>query len=88
MRHPHTDAPLALGARGARVAVLQRALERLRLGRYPELLALRPDGVFGHATATAVQQYQSLAGLPADGTVGPACWASITADCARLRGRR
>lgn len=82
---PAADAPLARGARGASVAALQRALERLRRGRYPELLALRPDGIFGHRTATAVQQYQSLAGRPASGVVGPGCWDALGADCAGLR---
>ena len=82
---PAANAPLALGARGASVAALQRALERLRRGRYPELLALRPDGIFGHRTATAVQQYQSLAGRPASGVVGPGCWDALGADCAGLR---
>lgn len=83
-KKPSAPDTLALGACGEAVAVLQRSLERLRRGRYPELLALAADGVYGHATATAVQQYQSLAGLPVDGVAGPRCQASIAADCERL----
>ena len=45
------------------MALLQRRLEGIRTGRYPELAPLSPDGVFGQRTRTAVQQYQSLAGL-------------------------
>lgn len=34
-----------------------------------------PDGVFGPATKSATQDWQSKNGLPADGVVGPMSWA-------------
>ena len=59
---------------------VQQALEKLRCGRYPELLPLEPDGHFDRRTHTAVEQYQSLAGLPADGIVDAACHAALSRD--------
>ena len=71
---------LDLGAFGAEVVWVQQALEKLRRGRYPELLALEPDGCFDCRTRTAVEQYQSLAGLPANGAVDAVCCAAISRD--------
>ena len=59
---------------------VQQALEKLRCGRYPELLPMEPDGHFDRRTHTAVEQYQSLAGLPADGIVDAACHAALSRD--------
>ena len=78
--------PLRLGTAGKEVRWVQRALERLRRGRYPELLALCPDGYFDCRTETAVEQYQSLAGLKADGVVGPVCRRALERDL-RVLGR-
>lgn len=74
---PYPGRLLRLGSSGPEVALVQRRLEGIRTGRYPELAPLSPDGVFGQRTRTAVQQYQSLAGLAADGIVGRDSWASI-----------
>ena len=74
---PYPGRLLRLGSSGPEVALVQRRLEGIRTGRYPELAPLSPDGVFGQRTRTAVQQYQSLAGLAVDGIVGRDSWASI-----------
>ena len=74
---PYPGKLLRMGSSGPETALIQRCLEGIRTGRYPELAPLSPDGVFGQKTRTAVQQYQALAGLAADGIVGPDSWNSI-----------
>lgn len=56
---------LRVGARGASVAKLQRAL------------GIDDDGAFGPQTLAAVRQVQKDAGLPVDGVVGHRTWAAI-----------
>jgi hypothetical protein len=54
---------LSEGDSGPRVRRLQRALARLEYD-------VSPDGAFGPATTAAVRQFQTDAGLDADGVVG------------------
>lgn len=54
---------LSEGDTGPRVRRLQRALARLEYD-------VSPDGAFGPATTAAVRQFQTDAGLDADGVVG------------------
>ena len=75
---------LTLGDFGERVVWVQRALERFRRGRYPELLPLKADGFFDCQTRTAVEQYQSLTGLPATGVVDSECLESLRKDMKNL----
>ena len=56
---------LRLGATGAHVAVLQRALD------------LPADGHFGPATAEAIRKFQGAHHLTADGVVGSRTWAAL-----------
>ncbi len=44
---------------------------------YPQVRPVEYDGVFGPRTADAVRDFQSLAGLPADGVVGPVTWRQL-----------
>jgi D-alanyl-D-alanine carboxypeptidase (penicillin-binding protein 5/6) len=66
-------AALAVGAGGKLVEDLQRTLNA-RLEPSPQLGV---DGDFGPATQAAVVRFQEKAGLPADGTVGPATWEAL-----------
>jgi len=61
-------ANLRLGSQGRDVSELQATLKLL--GFY----AGGVDGFYGESTAIAVSQFQTAAGLPADGVVGPATW--------------
>jgi len=54
------------GARGARVEGVQR-----RLG-------IKPDGIFGPNTRSAIVTFQRRNGLLPDGVVGPATWAALS----------
>ena len=66
---PAVTAPtttLKPGATGAQVKDLQRALNALGFS------VGKPDGDYGPATQSAVEQFQSSKGLTADGIVGPA----------------
>ncbi len=44
---------------------------------YPQVRPINYDGVFGEQTAAAVRDFQTLAGLPADGVVGPVTWRQL-----------
>jgi cell wall-associated NlpC family hydrolase len=60
--------PLKRGARGHRVALVQRALGQ------------HSDGIYGPGTKRAVRRFQRRHGLhPADGIVGPATWQALKA---------
>lgn len=59
------------GDTGAQVKVLQRALAHLGFS------SGKVDGQYGPATETAVEGFQSGAGLTADGIVGPATLAAL-----------
>ena len=67
--------PLRLGSAGKEVRWVQRALERLRRGRYPELLALCPDGVVGPVCRRALERDLRVLGRNSaekEGTPAPA----------------
>jgi Meckel syndrome type 1 protein len=57
--------PLRVGSSGELVAHVQRELR------------VTVDGVYGPETDAAVRSYQSRAGLPIDGIVGPATWSAL-----------
>ncbi len=44
---------------------------------YPEIRPIEYDGYYGENTAGAVRDFQALAGLPADGIVGPVTWRQL-----------
>jgi peptidoglycan hydrolase-like protein with peptidoglycan-binding domain len=62
---------IALGATGAAVRRLQRALRRT-----PDL-GLRVDGIFGPQLETAVKNFQQGAGLAVSGTVDALTWNAL-----------
>ena len=57
--------PLKKGAKGPRVAQVQR------------WLGIADDGIFGRGTKRAVKRFQRSRGLAVDGVVGPATWAAL-----------
>ncbi len=73
---PYPGTALRLGSRGDNVALMQRYLNKLS-EKYGSIPYLKPDGIFGSLTETAVKTYQRLAGLTPDGVIGPATWNSI-----------
>jgi peptidoglycan hydrolase-like protein with peptidoglycan-binding domain len=62
---------LRAGDRGDDVRHLQRALRRV-----PDA-SVAVDGIFGQLTEAAVRRAQLVAGLTADGVVGPKTWAAL-----------
>lgn len=71
-KHSGARSPVVLrvGARGAAVRELQRAL------------GIEDDGAFGPATLAAVRAFQAKAGLPVDGIVGARTWAALQSSVA------
>jgi lysozyme len=73
----HSDArpTLRLGATGVEVREMQCRLNlAMEPGHYPPLAI---DGNFGGGTESRVVEFQSCAGLGADGVVGPNTWAAL-----------
>lgn len=70
-----TPATISEGASGQFVKWLQYLLVRRTLSDNSQI-----DGAFGPTTKTAVEQFQSEAGLTVDGIVGPATWAALGGD--------
>jgi len=78
---------LALGTSGSCVQQLQQDLQTIANHVVdvngnpviPAALALTVDGQFGSLTQQAVQQFQQVVGLPANGVVGAQTWAAIGA---------
>ena len=64
---------LRRGDKGMEVRLVQFWL-RLAADNYRALHTIAVDGSFGAATVSAVQAFQSVFGLTADGTVGRATW--------------
>jgi peptidoglycan hydrolase-like protein with peptidoglycan-binding domain len=75
----YPGSPMRLGSAGPSVLLIQGALNRI--GRnypaIPQISAL--DGLFGPGTEAAVQAFQKIFGLTADGVVGAATWYQIIA---------
>lgn len=66
--------PLRLGSSGNDVKTIQLQLNRIR-DNYPAIpLIENPNGVFGVSTRNAVEAFQRIFNLTADGIVGKATW--------------
>lgn len=71
---PSSGRPLlARGSTGQHVRDLQARLNR----DYPLYSKLAVDGDFGPGTESVVRQFQTRAGITADGVVGPATWVRL-----------
>lgn len=64
------------GSRGTTVRAVQFYLRRLA-AYYSDVPTVTVDGVFGAATARAVEAWQARAGLTVDGVVGRLTWESL-----------
>ncbi len=73
----YPGSPLRRGSSGPNVVVLQVALNRISQN-YPAIPKIASvDGIFGSRTEAAVEAFQRIFGLSADGIVGPATWYQI-----------
>lgn len=68
---------LTVGSRGSKVRQLQQQLNRIHQN-YPAIPSVTADGIFGNATKEAVQKFQSVFGLPANGIVDYPTWYKIS----------
>ncbi|MDE6318395.1 MAG: LysM peptidoglycan-binding domain-containing protein [Lachnospiraceae bacterium] len=69
-------AVLRQGSRGQDVITLQYLLNVIS-EYYPDIPAVKQDGIFGAGTKQAVSAFQSRMGLVADGIVGPSTWNAL-----------
>ena len=66
--------PLRLGSTGPAVTVVQVSLNRISQS-YPAIPKINPvDGIYGPQTQAAVEAFQQIFALEADGVVGRATW--------------
>lgn len=64
------------GSTGRYVTDLQEYLNVIS-NKYPSIIKLKVDGIFGPKTKSAVFEFQKLFNLPIDGIVGQITWAKI-----------
>lgn len=70
--------PLRPGSSGLDVQTIQTYLNRIRRN-YPAIPAITdPAGTFGESTRAAVEKFQSVFGLTADGIVGKTTWYQLS----------
>ena len=76
LQESYPGAALRVGSRGRSVALTQRALNRISQN-FPAIPKVAVDGIFGNQTRNAVQVFQQVFGLEADGIVGRITWYAI-----------
>lgn len=72
---PRVD--LTLGSTGEKVLQMQEQLVRISRS-YPAIPVVTPDGIYGPATRDAVEEFQSVFGLPVTGVVDFRTWYKIS----------
>lgn len=72
---PRVD--LSIGSRGDKVRQMQSQLARISRA-YPAIPTISADGIYGPATAEAVEEFQSIFGLPVTGVVDYSTWYKIS----------
>ena len=70
-------ADLTIGSSGNKVQQIQEQLDTVAT-IYTASPRIRPDGIYGQATANAVEAFQSVFGLPVTGVVDFATWYKIS----------
>ena len=68
---------LTIGSTGNIVLQMQEQLNRIARS-YPAIPSISPDGIYGPATAAAVEKFQSIFGLPVTGVVDFRTWYRIS----------
>ncbi len=68
---------LTIGSSGNKVQQIQEQLDTVAT-IYTAIPRIRPDGIYGQATASAVEAFQSVFGLPVTGVVDFATWYKIS----------
>lgn len=68
---------LSVGSSGEKVRMLQEQLNRIAVN-YQSIPKIAVDGIFGENTKAAVQQFQSIFNLPANGIVDYPTWYKIS----------
>ena len=68
---------LTQGSTGQKVTQLQEQLDAIA-AVYSAIPRVRPDGIYGPATAASVKEFQSIFGLPQTGAVDFATWYKIS----------
>ena len=82
---PYFGTVLKTGSQGPDCALVQTWMNGLQ-GRWPNLSKLTVDGDYGAKTAQAVTQFQTLAGLAADGQTGHTTWDALYTAWAGQKG--
>ena len=80
----YPGSPLRVGSTGIKVKEAQFYLYLLS-AYYPSIPRINYDGIFGTATRNAVIAFQQIAGLTADGIIGPATWQALYSTYEKLR---
>lgn len=68
---------LSVGSTGAKVRMIQEQLNRIAKN-YPSIPTIAVDGSYGEGTKAAVQKFQSIFNLPANGIVDYPTWYKIS----------
>lgn len=68
---------LTIGSRGDAVIQIQQQLNRIARN-YPALPTISADGIYGEATANAVEEFQRIFNLPVSGIVDYPTWYKIS----------
>ena len=68
---------LQMGSTGEDVRVIQTQLNRIA-DNFPSIPKVAVDGVYGNETRLAVEAFQRIFNLPADGIVGFSTWYKIS----------
>jgi len=69
---------LQMGSTGQNVRIIQEQLNAVS-NNYPAIPKLKVDGIFGNNTRNAVQTFQRIFQLAADGIVGFSTWYKLSA---------
>ncbi len=67
---------LNIGSKGNDVKLIQEYLNVIRT-RYPSIIYLVPDGIYGYNSSSAVSEFQRNIGIPITGKVDGVTWNSI-----------